>query len=166
MSEKKQTARIIELQDDLSKMAAWLHHNEMPDMEPDDLAQEMNLAILEKAQQDPDFLLAKKSYIINFAIWRAKDAARKNRRRYTNHLAETDPDDDDPASFIAPDLDLDYSITIRQILDTLGEKTRSIALLLAQGYKKTEIAGMMKVTPQAIGYHVRQAQATFAEALA
>jgi DNA-binding CsgD family transcriptional regulator len=43
---------------------------------------------------------------------------------------------------------------------------RTIALLLGQGYRKSEIAGIMNISPQTVGYHVNRTRQVLAGALA
>lgn len=161
----EQNTRLVKLQDDLTKMAYWLHRQHIPDMHPDDILGEMNLALMIRADQDPTFLDQKKAYIISHAVWRARHAATKN-RRYTNRRVDYVDDEADPLSYIADTADLDFGLDFQQALAGLSEKTKTIVLLLGQGYRKADIARIMKISAPNVGYHVKRARAHFTKALA
>jgi len=171
MLTQEQTTRLHELQPRIAEAARIAHYRWMTDCDIDDIIQEANDAIITKATTDPDFLNQTDSYIVNMGIWRARDAARRE-RRHTNRTCDPPPptdgdaDDDLLDRFSESGSDLDLRITIQQTLAGLNETTRRVAIMLAQGYRKVEIAQALGMSPQSVGYHTGRARQALTGALA
>lgn len=126
----------------------------------DDIFQEANLAICQKALADPTFLEQTDSYVVTAGIWAAQEAA----RRALKHEPPTLLDDDDgPAGTLtAPEADLDLSLAVREALDRLDDTARTVAAMLMQGYRKSEIADRLGIRKQSIAWHVKKVRRALA----
>jgi len=152
---KEQQDRIVELQSYLRRRAAWLHYTKFPTVPVDEIIAEANLAILERAADDPDFLNQSNSYVTNHGLWRAGDA----HRRVLRYEPDTLLDDEDTGladTLPAPEADLDLSVAVREALAKLDDTARTVAIMLTQGYKKAEIARHLGIKKQSISWHCRK----------
>jgi DNA-directed RNA polymerase specialized sigma24 family protein len=127
-------AVLMEMQSYLSRIAGRIH-SYYPQIDPQDILQEMNCFILERTQKDPDFIQQQPGYITRAAAWRARDWCRRQNCSRTVgavELLENVLESDQP--------DLDLGLALRRALATLPETDRQIARMLAQGYERKEIA--------------------------
>jgi len=122
--------------------------------EPDDIANELALAILDRAEQFPSFLSQQQTYVLNYCQWRWQDAQRRERRLRTvgldeplphapgNSLAETLPDPaDTPAEAALAASDMD---TLARALGNLPEQARELLVrVYGQGESQRSIAQEM-----------------------
>jgi DNA-directed RNA polymerase specialized sigma24 family protein len=139
----------------------------------DDLLQEANVALLERAAADPEFLLQTDGYVVNWGVWRAQDA---NCRRYTYEgfaplFPETGEDDDEAvasgaqlAAIPAPALDPDAAIAVRDALAGVTGKTRAVADGLLAGLRRKDIAEALGITSQSVGWHYSKLRRALAAA--
>jgi DNA-directed RNA polymerase specialized sigma24 family protein len=118
------------LQPYLTRIAHKIVGTYYPHLDPDDVLQEMNAALIERAHADPDFLDQAPGYQTRLAAWRA--------RSWCSHQtpASSLPD----AATAAPAPDRDLALDVRAALATLSDRDRTIAAALSAGYNRTEIA--------------------------
>ena len=150
-----QNARIVELQPYLARRAGWLHHTHLPVVPEDEIVAVANLAIAERAAREPAFLDQTPSYVTTHGLWRAQSA-------YRSPPATTDLD---LSAIPAPVADLDLSAAISQALDTLDDTARTVAAMLAQGYRKAEVARHLGMKKQSIYHHLDKIQVALAGAM-
>ena len=155
-----QNARIVELQPYLARRAGWLHHTHLPGVPEDEIVAVANLAIAERAAREPAFLDQTPSYVTTHGLWRAQSAYRT--AAYRSPPATTDLD---LSAIPAPVADLDLSAAISQALDTLDDTARTIAVMLAQGYRKAEVARHLGMKKQSIYHHLDKIQVALAGAM-
>ena len=124
----------------------------------DDLVQEANVAIIERANADPSYLVQQPAYLVRAGLWRAADALRRE-TAYLNRIA--------PLEFAEqPDeLDLLEILAVREALAGLGERQRAIAVSLAAGRRKAEIAADLGIKRQSIYHHLAKIQVALAGAM-
>lgn len=119
--------------------------------EPDDIASELVLAILERAEQVPSFLSQQPAYILNYAQWRWQDRAR--RERFFDTVGLDEPLPNAPDSSLADELPdpaptpaeavacKDEREALAAALGRLPERTRGvIARVYINGESQREIA--------------------------
>ncbi len=131
-------------------------HNIAPQYgaDPDDVEQEIVLAILERYAQEPAFLNNKPAYIVNHGAWRARDVLRRllgyHETRATDLFDSYEGDEPDKTALFADDPwpAVSLGLAIKHALATLSEENRHIARGLAAGYSAREIG-------PAIGLHWR-----------
>lgn len=114
----------------------------------DDLVNDANVAIIERAKRDRTFLVAKPAYVVRLGVWRAGDAARKE-WSYLNFTVLGEPHE----RGTLPEQDYILSISVEQALAGVGERTRAVATGIADGMGTKDVAGMLDVMPQAVTYH-------------
>ena len=125
--------------------------------DPDDVEQEMVLAILERDNRlrKTGFLDQSPAYIVNYGAWRARDFCRHNSMVPSQHEIEDDPLYPDGAiTFLdnLPDDPWETAVTaldFDQALEALDEQTRGIAWGLAAGHTVRgigEIVGCSRTT--------------------
>jgi DNA-binding CsgD family transcriptional regulator len=158
---KEQHERIVNLQPYLRRRADWLHHTKFPTVPVDEIIAEANLAILERAAQEPDFLDQNDSYVTTHGLWRAKDAC----VRELTYEPLTLLDDENAGladTLTAPEIDLDLTAAVHQALSQLDDTARQVAVMLAQGYRKSDIADQLGIRKQSIGWHVTKVRRALA----
>lgn len=154
-----QEQRIIDLQAALRPIAGKLARDY--DIDFDDLLSEMNMAIIDRAERDPDFLDQEDNYIARWGGWRARDWGRREcyQRKFfqvptTAEIEQIRPDSgDDPADLIEQ---ADRIDTLGELIANLGEQTRRVLQLWAGGYKVKEIASELAITAPSVCYHKNQ----------
>lgn len=118
--------------------------------DPDDVEQDMCLAILERFAEEPEFLDQKNAYIVNYGAWKASDALKLERRHNGRNTATyTEERDEDRNSALSsnPWMAVDERLTagadvttlVRQVLAELDPTDRAIAEALMQGRKPSRI---------------------------
>lgn len=118
----------------------------------DDLVQDANVAIIERANKDPAYLVATgEAYILQLGVWRAGDAAR---HEWAYLRAVAIGEDEIEALEVWPDFAT--TVSIDQALADVKERTRIVALGIAGGMGTTDIAAVLDVQPQGIAYHKRR----------
>lgn len=114
----------------------------------DDLVQEANVSIIERANQDPTFLVQQPAYIVRRGLWRAGDAL----RRELNHQKRAVPLEED-LELESEELDLLDAIAVREAVEGLNAKQRDVAERLAIGLRRKEIADDIGIKPQSLTWH-------------
>jgi len=114
----------------------------------DDLVQEANVGIIERANANPSYLVQQPTYIVRAGLWRAGDALRRElvHQRHTTSLKEVD---EQPAD----GHDLLEVIAVREAIADLNEKQRTVANGLAAGQRRTQIAAELGIRPQSLTWH-------------
>lgn len=160
-----QEITFFELQDYLSRIARKLSHT-YEGYESDELLQEMNVHILERAAQDPTFLDQQPGYITRAAAWHVRTWVRDqydNRRIGLNLEA----DEDEPSEWMAaPVVDQDTIIDVQDALASLSGRVAEVAQMLMAGWKATEIASELGCSKATITYYKNQLRAALAPVMA
>lgn len=132
------------------------------ELEPDDLYQEMALAIVERSQKDPRFLEQQDAYVTQFGTWRAKHAAERGYRQ----AARTTPLEDGEADMYClvsdPSEDPEEAAEQAEALDELVEmvleltpENQSVVKLIYLGYSESEIATRLHISRPAVSQRKR-----------
>ena len=113
--------------------------------DPDDVEQDIVLAILERYAGEPGFLQQTDAYIVNFGAWRARDMLGRQTRQHNREIEDEPLGDDDGATVLEmvevdswPEVEM--GMAIRQALAGMDEQDRQICNGLAGGYSTREIA--------------------------
>jgi len=166
-----QQDRITALQPYLDRIAHNLIMTYYHDRDPQDLLQEMNLCILERAETDPAFLGQTDSYICNSAAWKARCSTRSDRngvnhgwRREAFSLDAINENGIDNAELFAAETpDAGIALDVRAALSTLSSTTQLVARLIVAGFKGQELADRAGLSSkQAVSYHRRLIKAALA----
>lgn len=138
------------LQNYLTRIACRLGYTY--NWEADDILSEMNLFILEEAARNPVFLDQNPGYITRAAAWHAQNYVRSEVSLGTS--ARTTASLDDLAETLADETeDIEFSITVEDILSELGEQAARVARLIAAGFKGQELADRAEMSKQSISYY-------------
>lgn len=168
----EQTAKLEALQPRLERAAIGISNRSAHTIPADDIVQEANLAIIERAMTDPTFMDQTPSYIMQHGLWKARDQYRSKGTlgRYDARTVSLDALNADestdyqfPADAVVVDDDLDLSVAVQQAIDTLGDTAKAICIMLANGYKKAEIARALGIQRQSINWHVKKARAALSQ---
>ena len=124
--------------------------------EPDDMEQEIVLAILERFASDSTFLDNTDAYIVSHGVWKARDAVRMARRRTHADQAWTYDDEDDADRNIGlavdPWAEIDHDLSlppayisnprkfVADVITGLEESDRQIAQQTMGGLSPRQIA--------------------------
>jgi len=121
--------------------------------DPNDVEQEMILAILERYAAEPEFLDQTAAYVVNFGAWRARNALKREAVQDSRCLEDTplsdDPDAPTILDFVAttnPWPQVDLRLCIEQAMAGLDETNQQIASGLAAGYTPREIGPAIGVS--------------------
>jgi len=158
------TTTIESLQEYLERIAWKLHYQYYQATPAEDILQQMNLFLLERAQEDPTFFDQSPRYISRAAAWAARDWLKPSRKganygedRAAFSLDAENKDGADPAESIAAETgDNDISIAVRDALDTLTGKARDLAALMLQGMRIGEAAAELGISKQSANYYRKQ----------
>lgn len=152
------TSSIDERLDKLTpKIFAYSNFIHGPELETDDIRQEMYLALLEKQQEDPTFFDNNDSYMAWYATWTAKNQAARN-RSYDHRIGRStdtasfeyyhvDRGESDPAKIAENNENLNE---ILDVLQQMAPENMSVIRMIYLGYTNMEIAETLKVTPAAV----------------
>lgn len=146
------------------------------DADPDDVEQEIYLAILERFEADPEFLDETDAYIVNHGAWKATDVLRGRRLRterdtatcyagdgndLRNDALTTDPWSDVNARLSTPDL----AMLVSQVLAGLEDETdQAIAKALMEGHKPAKIARQVGCSRRNVYYRMEVVKGEFLRA--
>lgn len=125
-----------------------------PELDREDIQQEMVKAILEQAQKDPDFIHQKDSYLLKLATWKAQAVAART-RVYDNRVTE-EPEEFDifDASASADPADLyEHQETMEELLEAiqkLSPENIQVVKMIYLGYSQKEISEKLNVSPAAV----------------
>lgn len=151
------------------RMLAYARTIQSPELDADDLYQEMALAIVERDQRDPAFLDQQDAYLTQYGTWQAKHAAEKS-YSYHGHVTQLedaagmycllgDDPDADPVQAAETAETIDELLEMVQALDP---KNQQVVRLLYCGYSESEIARELHISRPAVSQRKR----TIARALA
>jgi len=137
---------------------------------PDELAQIMNLAILERAKTDRNFMLQTPAYVINHAAYRARDYYRKTfsakksgLNTITMDLDAENPDGTDLAETLADDgPDQELAIAVRDAIGTLTGRAGAIAKMMLQGMQRKDIAASFGIRSQSLSEDLARVKSALA----
>lgn len=125
---------------------------------PDEFTQIMNLAILERAETDREFMLQRPAYIVTHAVYRARDWYRSTfsaKKRGLNNVAASldaeNEDGTDLAETLADDEpDAELAIAVRDAIATLTGRAGAIAKMMLQGMQRKDIAASFGIRSQSL----------------
>lgn len=143
------------------------------ELDPEDVYQNMVLAIIEKAKKNPSFIAVRDGYseterdhyIINFAAWIAKNHIQKSRvyRKYVSSIeaseAKTESDDAildfvvDETEAKRPEKAIEHKESldsIMQAIKALDEPNQMIVLMAFSGHTNKEIAAALHISAPAV----------------
>jgi RNA polymerase sigma factor (sigma-70 family) len=150
-------------------------------LEPQDVKQNMVLAIIEQAEIEPDFLDQKPAYIFQKAVWKGAQRQIDYGVAYNKYVGDLERRTDKLEEYIepielvvseepTPEQDALEKETLNHLLTAirdLEEKDQTIIAMTYQGYKGKEIAKKLGVTSATISQHrkaIRLQLETFATA--
>lgn len=156
--------RLTELEEKIAGTAfkiARKYNRGFRNVEADDLASEMVLAILERAAEQPDFLAQTDAYIVNYGAWKARDWA-KRQTTFNARELQDDPVSDDLDGATLLEMieadnwdDTDRGLAIEQAMDDLSEMDQEICAGLASGYSVRDIAPSVGCSVPTVYNHMR-----------
>jgi DNA-directed RNA polymerase specialized sigma24 family protein len=127
--------------------------------DPEDVVQEIVLAILEEYTKDPDFLNQTDAYIVNKGAWMARNALKRMAVQEWNHEVE-----DVETETGTPLLDLvgeynpwaavDLGLALNTAYDELGEVDRGIVAGMYEGLNRREIGQKVGLSHTAVNNHI------------
>jgi len=134
--------------------------------DPEDVKQDIVLAILERYAGEPEFLRQTDAYIVNFGAWRARDTLGRQMRQHNREI-EDEPLDDGNATvreLIAVDdwPEVEMGMVVQQALAGMDVVDRQICHGLAAGYSTREIAPAVGICLKTV---YNRMNGTIAEAL-
>ena len=138
---------------------------DLPGTEREDLVQFMNIQIIERALDDPEFLTkSTKSYVGKFAAWRARDHlistwfTKTHGKGIEEQILDAETDEDCPMveRIPAPQQDLDLAGQVRDIIADLEGRTQEVAVMMLQGFKRREIAQHFGIKSQSLSGDVNR----------
>jgi RNA polymerase sigma factor (sigma-70 family) len=132
-----QAQAIDDLQPYLERIAYKITTHYYPQLDPQDVLQEMNLSLLERAESDPSFLDQAPGYLSRFAAWRGRDFCKCQYDDQRQASLEGYP------QLVDVEPDPDRALQVRAALDQLDEQDQAIALAIGAGYTQTEIAASL-----------------------
>jgi DNA-binding NarL/FixJ family response regulator len=120
---------------------------------PDDVEQDIILAILERYTQEPEFLDNTAAYIVQYGAWRASGYVKMS-DRIEDHDVYADVG---PAVTTAnPWEQVSLKLAIEQAMAGLSERDQQIAAALSAGYKPHEIGTDLGISRRTVYYQMRQ----------
>jgi DNA-directed RNA polymerase specialized sigma24 family protein len=125
---------LADLQPYLERIAHKMTLSCYSQLDPQDVLQEMNLAMPERADVDPSFLDEAPGYVSRFAAWRGRDRCKRQCAHIAVDLEVTG------STLSEPRPDQDLAIDVGRLLDGLSAAEQWIAQRLGAGYTQTEIA--------------------------
>jgi DNA-directed RNA polymerase specialized sigma24 family protein len=118
----------------------------------DDLVQEANVGIIERASADPTYLVQQPAYVVRAGLWRAGDALRRE-LAYQKRTAPLEATGERASGAPASAPDLLEAIAVREAVAGLSATQRAVAAGLAAGQRRKEIAAALGVRPQSLAWH-------------
>lgn len=148
-----------ELQHYLARIAHSIVLTSYPEQTAEELLQEMNLYILERAEREPAFLKQARGYISRAAAWHARDWCRD---QHTDWFRTLDPEAGDWICRDDPDVGL--CLDVRAALEGMGETAQEIARLMTIGYRGKDLERATGRSKQNLHYYRKQIKRTLAAA--
>lgn len=146
-----------------------------PEHDPDDLFQEMALAIIDRTNRDASFISQKDAYILQFATWFGKNRASASRTygKYVGQEMMIKAEDGDTISSFDligdntqnPErqyIRMETAEDLGERIKTLTPHNQQIVAMIYLGYSQVEIAKELGISKPA----VTQRKATIAKTLA
>lgn len=164
--------KLLEMQDYLSRIAFSLRCHYADVYSKEDILQEMNTAILERAQEDPTFLDQRPGYISKYAGYIGRDFCKRafavklgwarNEWRSLDEPNRDAPPLAEDYAMAAPAGDQDIAIMVRDAISTLTGRAREVATMMLAGYKRVDIAKHFGLSSQSLSKDVNQVKAVLA----
>jgi RNA polymerase sigma factor (sigma-70 family) len=142
------------------RLIAYSKFVRSPELDNDDIQQEMSLALLERAAVDPAFSEQSTSYMAWYATWSAKNAAAKT-RTYDGHVQEAgdemlevvlighDEATSDPEAIAEQNEELDELLAQ---ISAMTPENQTVVKMTYLGYSNNEIAARLNITPAAVSW--------------
>lgn len=142
------------------RIFAYSNFIHSPELDRDDIRQEMYLALLEKTEADPTFLDNNDSYMAWFATWMAKHAA-DSARAYAGYVIDGDDetleiilsghDDEqcDPAAVAEQNEEMEELLAQ---IGALTPENQTVVKMVYLGYSNNEIAARLNISPAAVSW--------------
>lgn len=136
-----------------------------PGQDADDIYQEMMLSLIERANEEPEFLDQTEAYITNHCEWTGgRHVATKSRiySKYVEAEPETTNDEGEAIDWVEtlifdngnnPERQLlrkEQTAKLQEAIKTLGQDNQMVVKMLFEGRKQKEIAAAMHITPAAV----------------
>lgn len=146
------------LEDLTPRIFAYSNFIHSPELETEDIRQEMYLALLEKSAEDPTFAEQSPSYQSWYATWQAKHTAEKA-RTYDGHVQDADDtqmeiilcgnsdENNDPARVAEQEEEL---AELLQQISALSPENQTVVKMTYLGYTTGEIAERLNISAPAV----------------
>jgi len=141
--------------------------------DPDDVEQDIILAILERYVGEPEFLNQTDAYIVNHGAWRARDTLHRQLVQANRCQEDVPLDNDDPNSSTLLDTipstpwpEIELGMDIESALAPLNRQNQNIARMLATGHNATEISAKVGISYKTVYNRMRGPIATALSAVA
>jgi len=144
--------------------AAWKLARQYGYQDGPEVAAEMTCVILEKAAQDPAFMLQTKAYIVNAAVWIIKEQARKSWKIQTTDLREeltavVETDDNGGGSVDTAAVMAALPADLRQVLAVMLKNPAEFLTKSTGRINTTRLAAELGMSPWAVKSRLKQIQA-------
>ena len=128
--------------------------------DPDDIEQEMVLAILERYASDASFFDQTDAYIVNAGAWAVRDALRRQARQWNNEVEDADTVEGTPLLDLAATDDpwgaVVLEMALEQAVEGLDEVDQQIIAGMFEGYSSREIGEMTGISYRTVYNHLPQ----------
>jgi RNA polymerase sigma factor (sigma-70 family) len=128
--------------------------------DPDDIEQEMVLAILERYAADASFFDQTDAYIVNAGAWAVRDALRRQARQWNNEVEDADTAGGTPILDLAATEDPWAGVVLGMALESavagLDEVDQQIVAGMFEGFSSREIGEMTGISYRTVYNHLPQ----------
>jgi DNA-directed RNA polymerase specialized sigma24 family protein len=127
--------------------------------DPEDVEQEIVLAILEEYTKDPNFLNQTDAYIVNKGAWMARNVLKRQAVQEWNHEVEdVETETGSPLLDLVGEHDpwavIDLDLALNTAYDELGEVDRGIVAGMYEGLNRREIGQKVGLSHTAVNNHI------------
>lgn len=147
------------------RLIAYSRFINSPELDQEDVQQEMYAALLERGAKDPDFAGQRDAYLVRYATWSAKHAASRT-YTYDSHvqretLEGADPLETitdyttDPAEIVERNLQLESLI---EQLQALSPENQTVVKMIYLGYSESEISDELHISRPAVSQRKKTIQ--------